>query len=206
MTNITAKRKPRADGLRNRDLIVATARAAWAEGGSEVTLEEIVRRAGLGVGTLYRHFPTRDALVEAVYLSEVEKMAEAERELTATLPPVEALRQWMLLFVDFLATKIAMRDALNGMIGGTTELYACSGELVRSAMGNLTSRAIEAGEIRLEFEPLDLLRAVSGISSTSVNPNWPESARRLVDVLIAGIQTQPGARDPQSTSESTSRR
>jgi len=121
------KRKPRADALRNREHILAVARAAFAEGGASVTLDDIVRRSGLGVGTLYRHFPTRDALVEALYLSELEKLVEAEKELSKTLLPVEALRAWMLLFVDLMATKLILREALSALVGGPDELYATSG-------------------------------------------------------------------------------
>ncbi len=180
-------RKPRADALRNRERILAVAREAFAEG-ANVTLDDVVRRSGLGVGTLYRHFPTRDALVEALYLSEMERLAVAERELAASLPPVEALRQWMLLFVDLLAAKDAMREALNAMVGGTAELYATSGELVKTAISALAERAVASGEIRLDFEPLDLLRALAGVANASAGPNWEEGARRLVDVLIAGVR------------------
>jgi AcrR family transcriptional regulator len=183
-------RKPRADALRNRECIVEIARQAFAEGGAAVTLDDIVKRSGLGVGTLYRHFPTRDALIEAVYLSEVERMAEAQRTLSESLPPVEALRQWMLLFVDFLSTKLAMKEALNALVCGTEGLYAASGDMIRAAITELTSRAATAGEIHQQFEPLDLLRAITGIAQTAPGSDWELSAKRFVDVLIAGIRVQ----------------
>jgi len=162
------------------------ARAAFAEGGANVTLDDIVRLSGLGVGTLYRHFPTRDALVEALYVAELEKLSTAEKELSESLPPVDALRQWLLLFIDMMSTKMALKEALNAMVGGTDQLYAASGEMLKTAIGRLTARAVAAGEIRLEIEPLDLLRAVSGVSTAHVN--WEPSARKMVDVLIAGMR------------------
>lgn len=179
-------RKPRADALRNRERILSVAREAFAEGGANVTLDDIVRLSGLGVGTLYRHFPTRDALVEALYLAELDKLTTAERELSESLPPVEALRQWLFLFIDLMSTKLALKEALNAMVCGTEQLYAASGEILKTAIGRLTDRAVAAGEIQLEIEPLDLLRAVSGVSNA--NPNWEPSARKMVDVLIAGMR------------------
>jgi len=183
-----ARRKLRADAVRNRERILAVARDAFAEGGANVTLDDIVRLSGLGVGTLYRHFPTRDALVEALYLSEIEKLAAAERELAESAPPVEALRAWLLLFVDMMETKLVLRDALNAIVGGTAQLYAASGEMLRQAIDNLTARAIASGDIQLDVEPLDLLRALSGVATAGTGPNWAQSARRFVDVLLAGIR------------------
>jgi len=181
-------RKPRADALRNRERIIEVAREAFAREGSEVTLEEIVERAGFGIGTLYRHFPNRDALIEAVYLSEVERLALAERELSASLAPLEALREWMLLFVSFMETKNAMRGAMSQMVGGVDAVYAVSGEMMRTAMDSLASRAVASGDIALDVEPVDLLRALSGVITTSAGPNALENARRFVDLLIAGIR------------------
>ena len=165
------------------------AREAFAEGGAKVTLDDIVRLSGLGVGTLYRHFPTRDALLEALYWSELEKLSVAEKELSESLPPVEALRQWLHIFVEMVATKIALKEALNAMVCGTDELYAASGDLMQKAITALTDRAVASGEIVLHVEPLDLLRALTGIANASPGPNWHENARKMVDVLIAGMRT-----------------
>src|ERR1700753_2916460 len=95
-------RKPRADAVRNRERILELAKKAFTRSGAQITLDELAREAGIGPGTLYRHFPTRDALLEAVYRSEVEKLAAAEKEFSANRPPVEALRGWMKLFVDYI--------------------------------------------------------------------------------------------------------
>jgi len=184
-----ALRKPRADAQRNRERILQVAREAFAEQGANVTLEDIVRLSGLGVGTLYRHFPTRDALIEAVYLSEVQRLAAAERELSQSEPPVEALRQWMLRFIDYMAAKSVMKEALNAMVAGTTELYATSTELMRTAMSALIERAVAAGDIQFDLDPLDPLRALSSVADSA--PSSQERARKLVDILIAGMRTRP---------------
>ena len=183
-------RKPRADALRNREHILAVARKAFAEDGAKVTLDDIVRLSGLGVGTLYRHFPNRDALLEALYWSELEKLSSAEQELGATLPPTEALQEWLYLFIDMIATKLALKEALSAMMSGTDELYVASTELIQRSITSLTDRAVSSGDIRLAVDPLDLLRAVAGIAHANPSPDWQDNARRLVDMLIAGMRTK----------------
>ena len=134
-------RKPRADALRNRDRLLEAAKASFAGAGAEVSLDEIARRAGVGIGTLYRHFPTRDAIVEAVYRREVEQLADAANRLTRSLPPGEALHAWMRLFVDYIATKKVIAPALKSMVGGASELYASSGARITEAMGRMVEHA-----------------------------------------------------------------
>ena len=121
-------RKPRADAQRNRERILEVAKEAFARSGGEVSLDDIAKRAEVGPGTLYRHFPTRDALLEAVYRSEVEKLAAAERKLAATMPPLEALRAWMRLFVDYIETKQIIAPALNTLVGGPSKIFEASGD------------------------------------------------------------------------------
>jgi AcrR family transcriptional regulator len=181
-------RRPRADGERNRAHVLATARTVFTEKGSGASLEEIARAAGVGIGTLYRHFPTRDALVEAVYRNEIERLAEAAARFAETHSPVEALRAWMRLFIDHMATKQVMAEALNSIMGGTSALYATSGDQVKAALSRLIDSAVAAGDIRLDLDPLDLLRAIAGVASASPNPDWEEGAKRLVDILIAGVR------------------
>jgi AcrR family transcriptional regulator len=118
-----AQRKPRTDAQRNRARILEVAKEAFARSGANTSLDDIARQAGVGAGTLYRHFPTRDALLEAVYRTEVEKLAAAERKLAQAMPPIEALRAWMLLFVDHIATKQIIAPALNTFVGGSSKLY-----------------------------------------------------------------------------------
>jgi AcrR family transcriptional regulator len=180
------QRKPRTDAQRNRERILGVAKEAFTRHGAHASLDEIAKQAGVGPGTLYRHFPTRDALIEAVYHSEVEKLAAAQCELSAKLPPVEALRAWMMLFVDYIAAKHIIAPALNSVVGGASRLYESSRARVNGAIDALVKRAIKSGEIRKDVEPFDLLRALIGVSHVGAGPGWQQSARRLVDILISG--------------------
>jgi AcrR family transcriptional regulator len=179
-------RKPRADALRNRDHLLAIAKTAFRREGTEINLDDVAKGAGLGVGTLYRHFPTRDALVEAVYRAEVEGLAAAAARLSLAHPPLEALREWMRLFVDYIATKNLIAPALNAMVGGPSQLYANSGELVKTAIRSLVGSAVESGDIRPDLDPFDLLRALVGVANVAASPDWEASAKRLVDILLLG--------------------
>ena len=179
-------RKPRADAQRNRERILEVAKEAFTASGAQISLDEVARQAGIGPGTLYRHFPTRDALLEAVYRSEVAKLAGAEKELSAQLSPLEALRAWMLLFVDYIAAKQIIAPALNSMVGGPTKLFETSGSMIKDAIESLVGRAVASGDIRPDLEPLDLLRALVGVSNVASAPQWVQSARRLVEILLLG--------------------
>jgi AcrR family transcriptional regulator len=191
-------RKPRADAQRNRARILEIAKRAFTRSGANVSLDDVARQAKIGPGTLYRHFPTRDALLEAVYHSEVEKLAAAEQEFAASMPPVEALRAWMLLFVDYFATKQLIAPALNNMVGGPSKLFESSGNLIKGAINTLVNRAIKNGDIRPDLDPLDLLRALIGVSNVASGPDWVQSARRLVDILILGSRPIADKRRVQS--------
>jgi AcrR family transcriptional regulator len=182
----TTQRKPRTDAQRNRGRILDVAKELFTQHGADASLDEIAKQASVGPGTLYRHFPTRDALIEAVYHTEVEKLAAAQRELSAKLPPVAALRAWMLLFVDYIAAKHIIAPALNSVVGGPSRLYESSRAQIKGAIGALVKRAIKTGEIRKDVEPFDLLRALIGVSHVGTGPEWQQSARRLVDILITG--------------------
>jgi AcrR family transcriptional regulator len=179
-------RRPRADATRNRERILEVAKEAFTRHGAEASLDDIARQSGIGSGTLYRHFPTRDALIEAVYRSEVEKLAESERHLATTLPPLEALRAWMLLFIDHVATKQLIIPAMNTVAGGSIRLMEGARSLIHSAFIRSVERAIASGELRAETNPNDFVRALIGVFHTTALPGWEASARRLVDILIAG--------------------
>jgi AcrR family transcriptional regulator len=181
-----ALRKPRTDAQRNRERILEVAKEAFTRSGSNASLDDIAKEAGVGAGTLYRHFPTRDALIEAVYRTEVEKMAAAEKKFSESLPPIEALRAWMLLFVDYIATKQIIAPALNSVVGGPSKLFENSRSQIQGAIDSLVKRAIKSREIRKDLEPFDLLRALIGVSHVASGPGWQQSARRLVDILITG--------------------
>ena len=180
------RRKPRTDAQQNRERILEAAKEAFARSGASASLDDIAKQAGVGAGTLYRHFPARDALLEAVYRTEVERLAAAERKFAQTMPPVEALRAWMLLFVDYIATKQIIAPALNTLVGGPSKVYEASRAQITGAIDVLVERAIKSGDMRKDLEPLDLLRALIGVSNVASSPDWPQSAKRLVDILIAG--------------------
>src|SRR5882757_4497920 len=179
-------RKPRTDAQRNRERILEVAKQAFTRFGADASLDDIAKQAAVGAGTLYRHFPTRDALIEAVYQSEVEKLAAAERKFTEKMPPIDALRTWMLLFVDHIGAKQIIAPALNSVVGGPTRLYEGSRGLIHGAIDALVKRAIKSGDIRRDLDPFDLLRALIGVSHVASGPGWQQSARRLVDILITG--------------------
>ena len=181
-------RKPRADSARNRQSLIDTAKAAFADAGLNVSLEEIARRAGVGIGTLYRHFPSREAVVEAVYRREVEQLAEAVPQLLKTSPPAEALHKWMHLFVDYIATKRLIAPSLGAAAGETSALRANSAELIAHAIATLVKRAAESGEVRKDIAPSDLLRAMVGVSYGNPDQAWEASARRLIDLLMDGLR------------------
>src|SRR5580658_2320250 len=181
-----APRKPRTDAQRNRERILEVAKGAFTRSGANASLDDIAKEAGIGAGTLYRHFPTRDALIEAVYRTEVEKLAAAEKKFSESLPPIEALRAWMLLFVDHIAAKQIIAPALNTLVGGPSKLFEGSRAQIQGAIDALVRRAIKSGDIRKDLDPFDLLRALIGVSHIASGPGWQQSARRLVDILITG--------------------
>ena len=186
----SATRKPRADAERNRERILEVAKEAFTRYGANASLDDIAKEAAVGAGTLYRHFPTRDALIEAVYRTEVEKLATAERRFAETMTPINALRAWMLLFVDYIAAKHIIAPALNTFVGGASKLYEGSRAQIQGAIEALVKRAIKSGDIRKDLEPFDLLRALIGVSNVSSTPDWQQSAKRLVDILITGSRAR----------------
>jgi AcrR family transcriptional regulator len=183
-----AARKPRADSARNRQLLIDAAKAGFSGVGLDVSLEEIARRAGVGIGTLYRHFPTREAVVEAVYRREVEQLAEAVPQLLETSPAGEALHKWMHLFVDYIATKRIIAPSLAAAAAHRSTLRTSSTELITSAISTLVRRAIASGDVRKDIDPSDLLRALVGVSYSNPDVGWEASARRLIDILMDGLQ------------------
>jgi len=183
-------REPRADAKRNRARILEVAKESFTRAGAAASLDDIARRSGIGSGTLYRHFPTRDALIEAVYRSEVEKLAAAEQQFSATMPPLEALRAWMLLFIDHVSAKSLIIPAMDTVAGGSMRLIEGSRSLIHAAFIAAVERAIASGELRADTNPDDFVRALVGIFHTTAIPGWEQSARRLVDILIAGSRPE----------------
>ena len=190
----TPARKVRADAQRNRERILEVAKKAFTRDGASASLDEIARKAGIGSGTLYRHFPTRDALIEAVYRSEVEKLAAAEERFAAAMPPLDALRAWMLLFIDHVAEKKLIIPAMEMVAGGSMRLIEGAREQIHTAFTRAVQRAIVSGDLRADTDPGDFVRALVGVFHTTARAGWEESARRLVDILIAGSRAtqRPG--------------
>jgi len=185
-----APRKPRADAARNRERVLAAAKTVFSAGGPEASLEAVARTAGVGIGTLYRHFPTREALFEAVYRREVQQLADLAERLKEEAEPVEALRQWMRSNVRFVATKKGMSAALALAAYKPSDLFSYSFDQLSRAVGGLLDRAIAAGEIREDISPEDLIRALVGMCYMHDQPGWQKSVLRLVDVFIDGMRNR----------------
>lgn len=180
------QRPPRADARRNREHVIEVARRAFIAGETDISFDELAKRAHVGAGTLYRHFPNRETLIAAVYREDIERLSEAAEKLAHGEPPLEALRLWMLLFVDYIATKKLIAGAVNASVDGGNPLLKTSAEIIRRAIGSLATRAIDSGELDPNVDALDLLRALVGVSNVSASPDWHSSARRLVGILIKG--------------------
>ena len=186
---LTSPRKPRIDSLRNRERLLAAARSAFVELGGDAPLEEIARRAEVGIGTLYRHFPSRDALLEGMYRDAAAQLAEAAPTLLAQMDPIDALHQWMKLFIEFIAAKRVVSAAFRARPDDAKPLYATSRQLILQAVTLLLQRGTEQGDIREGITPADMMRAMTGIAQGFEEPGWEESAGRLVDILVGGLRT-----------------
>jgi len=184
----TPDRKPRADAQRNRERILEMAKQEFTRVGANASLEDIAKKSSVGPGTLYRHFPTREDLLVAVYRSEMERLAAAERTLADSMSPVEALRAWLLLFVDAVETKHIIAPVLNTLVGDPKKVFKTSYAQIHEALRALVKRAVKSGDIRKDLDPNDLFRAIVGVANVSASPDWQQSARRLVDILIAGAR------------------
>ncbi|MGI5127551.1 TetR/AcrR family transcriptional regulator [Pseudonocardia sp. CA-107938] len=177
----------RADAQRNRDRLLDTAARAFATTGPDVPLETIAKDAGVGIGTLYRHFPTREALVEAVYRNELARQCEAGSELLRELPPDAALRAWMDRFVSYMATKRGLADALRAIVGTDGNPFAESRARLLTGLGTLLDAGAAAGTVRGDVAPEDVLVSLSGLTLVATEP---EQAARLLDLLMDGLRVR----------------
>ncbi|MCG5215945.1 TetR/AcrR family transcriptional regulator [Streptosporangium sp. KLBMP 9127] len=187
----TTPRPLRADARRNRELLLETAVRAFTQHGLEVTLEAIAKEAGVGIGTLYRHFPTREALVEAVYRNELARLCDAAPELLRALPPDEATRAWMDRFVDYMTTKRGLADALRAVFASGANPYEESRDRMVAAITALLRAGGEAGTVRKDVEPQDVLVGLSGMSLAAGEPEQRDQVRRLLDLLMDGLRYRP---------------
>jgi AcrR family transcriptional regulator len=186
--------------------VLEAAKTVFSAGGSDASLEAVAREAGVGIGTLYRHFPTREALYEAVYRREVEQLGELAEALKSEDAPVEALRHWLRSNVEFVATKKGMAAALALAAGGpSSELTAFSYERLTKAVATLLDRAAASGEIRTDVSPEDLLRTLVGMCLLHDQPGWQAGVIRMLDVLVDGLRVKPGAGKPAARPRSKPR-
>jgi AcrR family transcriptional regulator len=184
----TDARPLRVDAQRNRDRLLETAVRALSHDGPDVTLDAIAKAAGVGIGTLYRHFPTREALVEATYRNELARLCDAAADLLQTMPPDEATRTWMDRFVEYMTTKRGMADALRAVIASGGNPYAESRDRLTDAMATLLQAGAAAGTVRSDIEPGDVLTSLSGVSLAAGDPAQRDQARRLLDLLMDGLR------------------
>ena len=189
-------RKPRADALRNRERVLEAAKAVFSAGGADASLETVARRAGVGIGTLYRHVPTRETLYEAVYRREVEQLGDLAEQLKNEPKPVDALRRWLRSNVEFVATKKGMSAALALAAQASSELKSYSFERLTKAVGALLDRAVASGELRADVSPEDLIRALVGMCYMHDQPGWQDTVVRLLDVFVDGLRLRAGQPTP----------
>jgi AcrR family transcriptional regulator len=188
-----AARPLRADARRNRDRLLAAAVRAFASEGADTTLDAIARTAGVGIGTLYRHFPTRDALVEAAYRNELARLCDPVPDLLRSLPPDRATRAWMDRFIDYMTTKRYMAGALRAVIASGGNPYAESRDRLTAAITALLDAGATAGTLRSDIEPGDVLAGLSGVSLAAGEPAQREQAGRLLDLLVDGLRPRAKA-------------
>jgi len=181
-------RKPRIDAQRNHDRVLEAAKIVFSAGGPDASLEAVARQAGVGIGTLYRHFPTREALFEAVYRREVQQLADLAEQLMEQPDPVEALRRWMHAIVEFVATKKGMLATLAVAAQSKSDMTALSSERLTRMGGRLLDRAVAAGTVRADISPEDLLLTLVGLCSIRSAPGWKTNVLRLVDVFVDGMR------------------
>jgi AcrR family transcriptional regulator len=208
-----AARQPRADARRNREKLQAAAVAEFAERGQECPLEAIAARAGVGIGTLYRHFPSRDALIVAAYQQEVDSLCAAAGTLLATMPPDQALRTWAARFTDYVATKRAMGEALRSAVASDSPLFADTRRRTTEALGLLLDAGARASVIRPDADPDDVMRVISAIWHLPDGPSWRADVARMLDLVIDGLRygadpghgADPGRQAPVARVRTTAR-
>ncbi len=181
----------RADAQRNRAKLVEVASQAFAERGADASLEEIARRAGVGIGTLYRHFPTREHLVEIVYRRELELLTGAAVELLAEKAPDIALDEWMHRFVSYMAAKRGMANSLKLLFTSNAALFTDGTTRMTAAFDKLLRAAIEAGTVKDDLVAGDVLYTLFGIYSIPDTPDWRERAHRIVRLIMDGLRARP---------------
>ncbi|MER6161517.1 TetR/AcrR family transcriptional regulator [Streptomyces sp. NPDC001868] len=183
----------RADARRNRERLLEVAGRAFSETGTDASLEAIAKDAGVGIGTLYRHFPTREALLEAAYRNELARVCDSVTELLAQLPPDQAMRRWMDLFIDYLVTKQGMADALKAvMASGDEDPFAESLDRISTAISTLLHAGAEVGVLRSDVDPLDVGFSLGGVLLITSDKGLRDRAGRMLDLLLDGLRYRSG--------------
>ncbi|MFF0430147.1 TetR/AcrR family transcriptional regulator [Streptomyces sp. NPDC004520] len=178
----------RADARRNRERILEAAVRAFADKGADVAIDTIAKAAGVGSATLYRHFPTREVLVEAAYRNELARVCDSATALLADNPPDKAIRMWMDRFIDYLAAKQGMADALRAAVASGADPFAETLDKLSTAIGALLHAGADAGLLRPDIEPIDVGLSLSGIALITSSPDQRERAGRLLDLLLDGLR------------------
>jgi AcrR family transcriptional regulator len=178
----------RADAQRNREKLLAAASELFARSGTDVPLEAVAAHAGVGIATLYRNFPTRDVLVEAAYRSEVAHIAAAANELLAEYPADVALERWMERYVDYVAAKRGMADALRAIIESGHDIYAETRGQLLAAFAKLLQAGIDAGTLRADIDAEDVFRATGSAFLLPQEDGWREQAARLLGLIVDGLR------------------
>lgn len=180
-------RKPRSDGERNRHRLMTAAKEVFTEKGLHCSLDEIARAAGVGIATLYRNFPSREALIAEVYRRDVDILVSSSHDLSMSSEPVDALATWLIAFVDFMASKNGMSAVFDSVVSGSEAINADTGAQFEVAITMLVTRANESGQVSLDMKPLNLLRALAGVANISPDLDWISGAKQLVKILIDGM-------------------
>jgi AcrR family transcriptional regulator len=184
----------RADAQRNYARLLDAARAAFVEyGADDVSLEEIARRAGVGIGTLYRHFPSRQALLEAVYRDQVESLSARAEELAGAQSPLDALAEWLRAMLKFSSTKRSMTSALLATLGTDSELLSASATVIRGSAETLLARAQQAGMVRQDADAGDVMRLVHAVNIATEKAADPGQADRMLALILDGLRPRPAS-------------
>jgi AcrR family transcriptional regulator len=178
----------RADARRNRERILEAAVRAFSDKGADVPIDSIAKAAGVGSATLYRHFPTREALVEAAYRNELARVCDSAAELLSDFPPDRAMRLWMDRFIDYLAAKQGMAEALRAAVACGADPFAETLDKLSTAVNTLLRAGVEAGLLRSDIDPIDVGLSLSGISLITSTPDQRGRAGRLLDLLLDGLR------------------
>ncbi|MGW4769009.1 TetR/AcrR family transcriptional regulator [Nocardia sp. NPDC004278] len=178
----------RADAQRNRDKILSAAVRVFAEDGLDAHLDRIAKEAGVGSGTLYRNFPTREVLIEAAYRNELAKLCDAAPQLLESMPPELALRAWMGRFIDYATAKLGMADALRALVESGVDPYVRSKDMMLDALTSLLEAGSRAGAIRSDIGATDMFAALTGIALASGKVEQRQQAERLLDLTFDGLR------------------